>query len=191
MPFVFNSIPDNLKVEVTYDIANDCGLDSQAIINEEENTLKLGLIAATTTSTIDVLNQTFPRTDDKDRTMRYLRHSNDRNLVQLSPHRWSMQRQRSLVHYADEFPVTIDNVIDVTENCPTGNNCLLIVSTITAILEAGDDPVEVKKAIEDGIRESFTSGTFFGNIPEDTVICPDRRRKLQLRINGRERDNER
>ena len=177
-------------VEVTYDIANDCGLDAQAIMNEVDNTLKSGLIAATTTTTIDILNQTYPRTENSASTKRrHLLHGNfdsqqqsDRTLARLKPlpGLYNRTNRRYLVYYTNDFPVTMDNVIDVTEDCPVGNNCLLIVSTITTVLEDGDDPVEVKNSIEAGIRESFTSGSFYQNIPPDTVICPERRQKRRL-----------
>jgi hypothetical protein len=170
-------------VEVTYDIANDCGVDSQAVINEIDNTLKAGLIAATTTTTIDILNTTYPRTEKRRLRHNSLSHAGDRNLAQLNNlHRYSHQHtnRRHLVFYTDEFPVTMDNVIDVTEDCPVGSNCLLIVSTITTVLEDGDDPDEVKKTLEDGIKESFTDGSFYANIPSDTVICPGGRRKRRL-----------
>eukprot|EP00956_Cyclotella_meneghiniana_P042154 scaffold248382_cov77-Cyclotella_meneghiniana.AAC.1 len=154
----------NLVVEVTYDIANDCGLDSQAIMNEVNNTLKSGLIAATTTATISILNETYPRVDDDSRRQlqyntQYLRHGGARTLVRLnSLDRLSqLTNHRHLVYYTDELPVTIDNVIDVTDGCPVGNNCLLIQSSITTVLEDGDAPDEVKSTLEDGIRESFST----------------------------------
>ena len=155
----------NLVVEVTYDIANDCGLDSQAIMNEVNNTLKSGLIAATTTATISILNETYPRVDDDLRRQlqyntQYLRHGGARTLVRLnSLDRLSqLTNHRHLVYYTDELPVTIDNVIDVTDGCPVGNNCLLIQSSITTVLEDGDAADEVKSTLEDGIRESFSTG---------------------------------
>jgi hypothetical protein len=76
------------------------------------------------------------------------------------------------VYYTDEFPVTIDRIIDVTENCVEGNNCLLIVSTITTVLEPGDDSGAVTNALIDGMTESFNTGGFYENIPADTIICP-------------------
>lgn len=154
-------------------------------MNEIGNTLKAGLIAATTTTTIDILNTTYPRTEERQLRRNSLRHAGDRNLVKLNAlHEFSLQhsKQRHLVFYTDEFPVTMDNVIDVTEDCPSGNNCLLIVSTITTVLEEGDDPDEVKKALEDGIKASFTDGSFYANIPPDTVICPEERRKRRLAL---------
>jgi hypothetical protein len=68
--------------------------------------------------------------------------------------------------------VTIDRIIDVTENCVEGNNCLLIVSTITTVLEPGDDSDAVTNALIDGMTESFNTGSFYENIPADTIICP-------------------
>eukprot|EP00804_Cyclotella_cryptica_P020924 CCRYP_009258-RA/>CCRYP_009258-RA protein AED:0.03 eAED:0.03 QI:404/1/1/1/1/1/6/245/1277 len=172
----------NLRVEITYDIANDCGLDSEAIMNETNNTLKTGLIAATTVSAIDILNQTFPRGDGTPskkrgvRARRQLKHNtltSHYSLTQTLDH----AVHRNLVYYTDEFPVTIDRIIDVTENCPEGNSCLLIVSTITTVLEPGDDSDAVKNALVDGMTESFNTGSFYENIPPDTIICPGERRK--------------
>ena len=147
------------------------------------------MIAATTATTIDILNTTYPREDDGRRHLQQqhsynLRHTGERNLARLSHvHATADSNRRHLVYYTDELPVTMDNVIDVTDNCPVGNNCLLIVSTTTTVLEEGDDPDEVKKALEDGIRESFTDGSFYANIPSDTVICPgERRLASRLRI---------
>ena len=157
----------NLVVDVTYDIANDCGLDSQAIMNEVNNTLKLGLIAATTTTTISILNETYPRADDDSRRQlqyntQYLRYGDARTLIRLNSldrlSQLQLTNHRNLVYYTDELPVRIDNVIDVTDYCPAGNNCLVINSSITTVLEDGDDSNGIKSALEDGIRESFSSG---------------------------------
>lgn len=140
-----------LEVSVKYDISNDCGLDSEAIMNPADNNdkLKHGLIGATTAITISTLNETFPRVEEDD-----------------------VSQQRNLVYYTDEYPVTIDRIIDIVTPCDPGQNCLLVVSTITVMLEEGDDPAEVYDAINDGMKSSFGDGSFFAAIPEDTVICP-------------------
>ena len=52
------------------------GLDADDVMNEVNNTLKCGLTSATRTIVIDVLNETFPRTEG-----RFLRHSSNKNLL--------------------------------------------------------------------------------------------------------------
>lgn len=113
-------------------------------MNEDGNTLKSGLIAATTTVAIDTLNTTFPREDEEG------------------------------VYYTDEYPVTIDRVLDIKDGCDPGTNCLLIISTVPVVMGPGDDEDAVKKAITDGISQSFRDGSFNAAIPSDTVICPTR-----------------
>ena len=116
---------------------------------DNNDKLKHGLIGATTAITIGTLNETFPRVEEDD-----------------------VSQQRNLVYYTDEYPVTIDRIIDIDTPCDPGQNCLLVVSTITVMLEEGDDPAEVYDAINDGMKSSFGDGSFFAAIPEDTVICP-------------------
>lgn len=160
-----------LGIEIRYDITNDCGLDAEAVMNEDENTLKFGLEESTTTITIGILNETFPRVDGVEPT----RRRNIRGLVHLdsSASLLSSQQERSLVYYTSQYPVTIDRILDIDTGCGPGSNCLLIISTITVILEAGDNPDEVNTAIVNGIQESFVDGTFFGAIPADVQASLD------------------
>ena len=104
---------------------------------------------------------------------------------------------RALAEYSDEYPVTIDRIIDVEESCEPGTNCLsiicsdnvlldegnvprrsednlLIISTITLLLEEGDDPDVVKNDITESVLDSFADGSFFDAIPADTVVSPRR-----------------
>ena len=149
----------------------------------ENNTLKLGLIAATTNVTIETLNATFPRavegeasdrSDSKiifQRNMRGLNSNDDYDDI----------RHRSLV-YLESVPenppedyqpsVTIDRVLDMKSGCDQGTNCLLIISTVSVILEPGDDENAIKKAVTDGLNDSWKDGSFNAAIPKDTVICP-------------------
>ena len=139
------------------------------------NTLKDGLIAATTTVTIDILNSTFPRVERRNEMVRGRRQlaylDSSKRTQSLSSQKLQMQH-RTLVYYTDEVPVTIDRIIDIENPCDPGQNCLLVVSTITVMLEEGDDPAEVYDAINDGMKSSFGDSSFFAAIPEDTVICP-------------------
>lgn len=165
-----------LTVQITYDIANDCGLDAEAVMNEDGNTLKTGLIEATTITAIGILNSTFPRADGTRRQVRLRRglaHLAS-TMIQTNYH------HRNLVYYTDEYPVTIDRIIDMETGCAPGNNCLLIISPITVVLEPGDDADAVSTALTEGMSDSFKDGTFFLAIPEDTVICPERRRELSI-----------
>eukprot|EP00569_Conticribra_weissflogii_P014172 CAMPEP_0171416752 /NCGR_PEP_ID=MMETSP0880-20121228/40254_1 /TAXON_ID=67004 /ORGANISM="Thalassiosira weissflogii, Strain CCMP1336" /LENGTH=1064 /DNA_ID=CAMNT_0011935007 /DNA_START=483 /DNA_END=3678 /DNA_ORIENTATION=- len=188
---------DPLRIQITYDIANDCGLDAEAVFNGDGTTLKTGLEAATATTTIGILNATFPRTDapgkrkTRNRARRQLSEHSSSNLIQphdiiLGVPSHTSRRQRRLVYYTEEYPVTIDRIIDITTDCAPGNNCLLIISTITVLPEAGDDLDAISSAIENGMKESFDDGTFFGNIPEDTVVCPARRNMQKVMNDGGE-----
>lgn len=189
-----------IKVSITYDLSNDCGLKAEAIMNEEGNTLKEGLVAATTTITVGILNTTFPRVDSNNEPQRRnnVRARQRRHLLQQrrlalldlpsklttttslsfaeeedgdASSSSSSRHHRNLVYYTEEYPVSIENIFDMDAGCAPGNSCLLVISTITVVLEAGDDPVEVDKAIVSGMQDSFSDGRFSDAIPADTVIC--------------------
>jgi len=176
-----------MEVTITYDLSNDCGLTADAIMNEEDNTLKEGLVAATTTNTIVILNQTFPRVENEEPTRRNVRaRHGQRGLAHIDTtptatssvssnnnnSNSSHVQHRNLVYYTDEYPVTINRILDVETGCAVGENCLLVISAITVVLEPGDDPAAVNAAIVSGMQDSFNDGSFFGAIPADTVICP-------------------
>jgi len=162
-----------LLVTINYDIENQCGLDADKVMNEDGNTLKSGLIAATTTVAIDTLNTTFPREgEERQRNMRGVVQDNyDRELVYIDA---VPPDPRKRVYYTDEHPVIIERILDIETGCEPGSNCLLIISTVTVLLEPFDDENAVKKAITDGISQSFRNGSFNSAIPSDTVICPTR-----------------
>ena len=160
-----------LQVTINYDIENQCGLNAEKVMNEDGNTLKSGLIAATTTVAIDTLNATFPR-DENQRNMIGLEDNSERDLayLQFSPDHINR------VYYTDQYPVVvIERILDIETGCDPGTNCLLIISTVTVLLEPFDDENAVKNAITDGISESFNDGSFSSAIPSDIVICPPTR----------------
>jgi hypothetical protein len=164
-----------VKVTINYDIENQCGLDAVKVMNEEGNTLKSGLIAATTAATIDTLNATFPREEVFKRHMRGLKKFSDDNHRDLAYVEGVYNNPAvNRVYYTDEHPVVIDRILDIETGCDPGTNCLLIISTITVILETGDDESVVEKAVTDGMNESFKDGSFNSLIPSDTIICPVR-----------------
>ena len=144
-------------------------------MNEDGNTLKSGLIAATTTVTIDTLNATFPREEgeERQRNMRGVQGQGDydRDLVYIDAVPTPTNHR---VFYSDEHPVVIERILDIEQGCDPGTNCLLIISTVTVLLEPFDDENAVKKAITDGISKSFRDESFNKAIPSDTVICPTR-----------------
>eukprot|EP00986_Skeletonema_menzelii_P011010 scaffold5539_cov81-Skeletonema_menzelii.AAC.2 len=161
-----------LLVTINYDIENQCGLDAEKVMNEDGNTLKSGLIAATTTVAINTLNTTFPREEEGiQRNMRGVRDNNyDRGLVYID----AVPDPTDRVYYTDADPVIIERILDIETGCDPGTNCLLIISTVTVLLEPLDDENAVKKALTDGISQSFRDGSFNSAIPADTVICPTR-----------------
>ena len=177
-----------LEVVVTFDIKNDCGYDAEDVLNGEGgNTLVYGLESATETVVIMALNETFPRVEDGTRNIRARRNvrarrTSQRELAKLvveassSSQNHQQQQQhhhRSLVYYTKDDPVQIQRIRDIEEGCDAGQNCLLVVVSITVMLEEGDNPAEVNTAINEGMKQSFegSSPPFFGYIPQDTVVC--------------------
>mmetsp|Transcript_37503 Transcript_37503/g.76641 ORF Transcript_37503/g.76641 Transcript_37503/m.76641 type:complete len:782 (-) Transcript_37503:103-2448(-) len=160
-----------LLITINYDIENQCGLDAEKVMNEDGNTLKSGLIAATTTVSIDTLNMTFPREgEERQRNMRGVQDNYDRDLVYIDVGPDPNNR----VYYTDEYPVIIERILDIETGCESGTNCLLIISTVTVLMEPFDNENDVKKAVTEGISQSFRDGSFNSAIPSDTVICPTR-----------------
>lgn len=165
-----------MNVTIQYSFNNDCGLDAEAIMNEEGNMFKDVLINVTTTATVQILNETFPRVEEEMPAERRGVRVQKRRLVHLdNPTSTSLlygQQNRKLVYFADEYPVTIDRMIDI-ESCDPGFNCILVISVITVVLEAGDDPTQVSEAIVIGITDSFEDGSIYSTIPPESLECPD------------------
>ena len=169
---------------MSYNMGNSCpGLNAAATMSgfNPYNTLKDGLIEATTKVTIDILNATYPRVGEptRDRMRRNLR---TRELVHLNTGSqfstattYSLQEeeglsQRKLVYYTDDFPVRIDEVLDIVDDC-TEVNCLLIRTAITVILEEGDNPEDISKVVGDLLDASLKDGSFFAAFPADAITC--------------------
>lgn len=68
--------------------------------------------------------------------------------------------------------VQIDKIIDMPANCPTGKNCLLVISKINTIVMPSDDADTIKQTLVDGIKESFQDGSFFDSVPQEAAECP-------------------
>jgi len=165
-----------LTVTLTYDISNQCGVDADKVMNEIDNNLKAGLIAATTTVLQQtLLNEATTTRSKVDGPLTFRMNPADFRVSNMAPTRYKMNLpdRRALAQYSEEYPVTIDRIIDVDQPCETGNTCLLIISSINVVLEEGDDPDEVKNAVTNSILDSFDDGRFNDAIPEDTVVCPE------------------
>lgn len=54
-----------IDLSFIYGVTNNRGLSADDVMNEVNNTLKCGLTSATRTMLIDVLNETYPRSDDR------------------------------------------------------------------------------------------------------------------------------
>ena len=153
-----------LQVSLQYDISNTCEeFTAENIMNEVDNTLKQGLIAATTSTTIRILNETYPRTEANAGKRR-------RGLARLgaaaAPAPKSDEARRNLVYYTPVYPVDIVNVIDMQP----GN--VLIITAVPVVLEPGDDPEAVNAVLVKGLQDSMADGSFFNAIPPDTVyVC--------------------
>jgi len=170
-----------MEVQIEYDLKqNNCdGFSANNIMNEMNNTLKEGLVVATSTITIGILNETYPRTEDNAGRRRTERvHTQQRGLAHIrsptasaSP-AGNVSQQRNLAYYTPENPVTITRVLDIYSGCPVGQKCVLIISSIPVVLEPGDDPDEVKGVIAGGMQRSVNDGSFFAAIPAGTVDCP-------------------
>lgn len=147
-------------------------------MNEVNNTLKIGLITATTTVTIGILNETYVRPESNESAGRKaaMVRRQQRGLAHIrSPaetHITAGPQHRNLAYYTTEYPVNINRVLDIYSGCPIGQKCVLVISSIPVVLESGDDPDEVKGVIAGGMQSSVNDGSFFAAIPPGTVDCP-------------------
>ena len=184
-----------IEVAISYELSNDCDeFTATNIADELNNSLKEGLIAATTVVTIETLNATFPRAVDGKPTQRkkasgarkrtgsskeVVRVQNRRGLVRLKAPAPQIAiedaKRRSLAYYTARYPVAITDILDTDVDCPSGQHCVEVVSSITVVVESGEDPDTVREVIELGIERSVEDGSFAAAIPADTVlICPER-----------------
>lgn len=84
------------------------------------------------------------------------------------------QLSRQLVFYTDEYPVTIDAIID-NPFCGPSNSvtrCAVVASTVCTLLEDGDDEGQVQIVLLTGIRVSIRNGDFEDAIPPEHQLPP-------------------
>lgn len=170
-----------MEIQIEYDLKqNNCDdFNANNIMNEVNNTLKEGLVVATTTITIGILNETYPRTEEngvrrktKEVPIQQRGLAHIRSPTVSGSTSGNVSQQRNLAYYSSGYPVTITRVLDIYSGCPIGQKCVLIISSIPIVLEPGDDPDEVKGVIAGGMQRSVGDGSFFAAIPAGTVDCP-------------------
>ena len=225
---------ETLCIDFQYEIVNSKSLSADDIMNEVDNSLKNGLIEATRTTVINILNATYPRTngggsqpstlsgetgnypaalqpedvnyvgqlmfpDGHYRKLLQAAEQADALVLEMDLQTYRaefhdelttlfnttkqnrrlmrdksfLRRSRRLAYFSDEYPAEITLIADST-TCPGSSvnesiRCAVVSSTVCVILEPGDDPVEIRKAIVDGLTESFMNGDFVGNIPPDSL----------------------
>merc|ERR1719253_1443437 len=165
-----SSLLRTMEIQIEYDLKqNNCD-DFNA-----NNIMKEGLVVATTTTTIGILNETYPRTEENGVRRKTKEQTQHRGLAHIRSPTASastagnISQQRNLAYYSSGYPVTITRVLDIYSGCPIGQKCVLIISSIPVVLEPGDDPDEVKGVIKGGMQRSVTDGSFFAAIPAGTV----------------------
>jgi hypothetical protein len=100
--------------------------------------------------------------------------SSKRRTAYLPYEKTSLEVQRSmrkLVIYTEQYPITIDSIIDNTF-CP-GNvenpstQCAVVSSTVCVLLEPGDDVQQVRTILVRGIQDAVQNGDFEAAIPAE------------------------
>jgi hypothetical protein len=229
---------------------NNRSLTADDVLNENNNTLKTGLIEATETLVIRILNETFPRVARARPAQFVPKEEGNRPAIhdpsdwewkkppaatRHNPHDWSwsdigerrlpvlreavaradaavlgvdvdlysftiqdelsgmynstrrrnrrlhasdssyIRGSRRLVYYTNEFPVEIPIIVD-NPNCPANNEngantirCAIVSSRLCVVLEAGDDPEMIRKALVDGLSTAIDSGEFEDLIPQERL----------------------
>jgi hypothetical protein len=224
--------PETECIGFQYQVVNNQSLTADDIMNEVDNSLKSGLIDATRTTVINILNETYPRSNGEpfqppsanearksivakqnnveymgqvmyysDKNYRKLLQaaeeadafvmnvdlatyrkemedgmsnilkilSRSRRLFYMHDDRSFLRHTRRLVYYSDEFPVEISQIVDSTfcvgQVANDFINCAVVSSNVCVVLEEGDNPIEVRATIVNGLNQAFMNGDFANNIP--------------------------
>jgi hypothetical protein len=106
-----------------------------------------------------------------------LKRRDSRQALQLS-----RQRRRKLVYYTDDWPPIVTDVID-DPYCPGGGDtiggngagsnstvrCAFVSTQVCVVLDSGDDPEVIERALEGGFRIAIQDGSFFDAIPPENI----------------------
>ena len=76
----------------------------------------------------------------------------------------------SAVQLTEQQPITIDQILNIDQDCKQGLNCLFVTSAIS-LDGYGENPALVIATVTKGMRESFEDGSFFDELPDDTADC--------------------
>ena len=171
-------------VTFQYGVSNNNGFSADDLFNEIGNTFKTGLLIATETVLVDVLNSTLAR-DDESRLLRGSALEQPKRHIQLvatdpSPQRRrtvysdelsqlsnSLGRRRRLVFYTKDFPVTIDAIIPNPFSCPENTDCAVVSSTVCVLLEDGEDATDIREGVLGGMETAIESGAFEAAVPAE------------------------
>lgn len=74
------------------------------------------------------------------------------------------------VQLTEQQPITIDQMLNIDQDCKQGLNCVFVTSAIS-LEEYGENPALVIATVTKGMRESFEDGSFFDELPNDTADC--------------------
>ena len=166
-------------VTFQYGVSNNNGFSAEDLFNENGNTFKTGLLVATETVLINVLNATSTgsrqlRGVEEDHPSGHIRpvmqemsQRRAASMDRISSYSNSMGRRRKLVFYSDEWPVTIDAIIPNPFSCPTNSDCAVVSSTVCVLLEEGENEVSIREFVLDGIETAIESGAFEAAVPPE------------------------
>ena len=83
----------------------------------------------------------------------------------------NVNNNRRLAFYTDSYPPVINSIFDNTFcQVAEGILCAVVDSSVCVILEKGDDEVEVKDALLNGIAKSIRDGSFESAIPSENQL---------------------
>lgn len=160
--------PPPLRVQVNYNLTNVCGLYAEGVMNNEaDNSFKQDLIEATTTIAQGILNETLLQVEDGLMRRKYRSSELEANRANLR----ASKHHRNLVHLSKYDPVIIDDIFDIESGCDPRKNCFLVTSTVSLVLESGDNHASINDAIVNGMQDRIDDGSFFKALPKDTADC--------------------
>jgi len=160
-------------------LESTAGFTAEEIILGQNNTIQQGLLIATRSVTISILNETQPETHNnifdnskrRDGLRRLLEHAlgsyfgtNDFDHHLTTP-------RRRLAFYTDEIPVRIFNIFEsmFCSGNEVGGACVSVSTEVCVVLTADDVAGVVRLALVQGFRSSIESGAFSDAIPPTSI----------------------